>query len=270
MFKDMQFIEMEIEKTIDEFEKSLKEWNERVIYVVDKSGKVVGCFDKKELKLSKVERDVIYNRNYKYIYEGEEERAKDIFMAYKTIKEIPVLDDTGKILYCYRRDGKEEMEAVIDELRSRGVSVGNDVHIYSSNIDARFGWLISIGNHVTISCATILSHDASMRKGMGYTKLGKVEIGDNCFIGYGSIILPDVKIGNRVIVGAGTVVAKDIPDNSVVIGNPMRIIGTHDEYIDKHERLIKDTLQLPDDRGLNMSEKKRMSEEMASVAYFQF
>ena len=49
-------------------------------------------------------------------------------------------------------------------------------------------------------------------------------IGNNSVIGVRSIILPGVKIGNNVIVGAGSVVTKDIPDNSIVAGNPAKII----------------------------------------------
>ena len=51
-----------------------------------------------------------------------------------------------------------------------------------------------------------------------------VEIGDDTWIGGGSIILPGVKIGSNVIIGAGSVVTKDIPDNVVAVGNPCCVI----------------------------------------------
>ncbi len=51
-----------------------------------------------------------------------------------------------------------------------------------------------------------------------------VEIGDDTWIGGGSIILPGVKIGSNVIIGAGSVVTKDIPDNVVAVGNPCNIV----------------------------------------------
>ncbi|WP_202171413.1 DapH/DapD/GlmU-related protein [Bacillus sp. USDA818B3_A] len=47
-----------------------------------------------------------------------------------------------------------------------------------------------------------------------------VKIGDNCWIGAGSIICPGVTIGDNSVIGAGSVVTKDIPANSVAVGNP--------------------------------------------------
>ena len=51
-----------------------------------------------------------------------------------------------------------------------------------------------------------------------------VTIGDGCWIGGGVIILPGVSIGNGSVIGAGSVVTKDIPENSVAVGNPCRVI----------------------------------------------
>ena len=51
-----------------------------------------------------------------------------------------------------------------------------------------------------------------------------MKIGDRCWIGANSIILPGVTIGNNVVIGAGSVVTKDIPDNVVAVGSPAKII----------------------------------------------
>lgn len=54
--------------------------------------------------------------------------------------------------------------------------------------------------------------------------MGKVIIGDNCWIGGNTVICPGVHIGDHVVIGAGSVVTKDIPEWSVAAGNPCRVI----------------------------------------------
>lgn len=53
----------------------------------------------------------------------------------------------------------------------------------------------------------------------------KPVIGDNVILGTNVCVIGGITIGNDVIIGAGAVVVKDVPDNSVVVGNPARIIG---------------------------------------------
>ena len=128
----------------------------------------------------------------------------------------------------------------VEQCRARGVKIGDNVDLVNAEIDYCFGHLITIGNNVTITNSVVLAHDASTHKELGYSKIGCVDIGDNVFIGYGSIILPNVRIGNKVIVGAGTVVSKDIPDNVVVVGPNAKIIGTYDDYMDKNRNRMKE------------------------------
>lgn len=127
-----------------------------------------------------------------------------------------------------------------EELRSYGVHVGENCFIGIKHIDIAHGFLISIGNNVTISSARILAHDASTKRYLGYSKVGRVQIDDNAFIGAGAIILPGVHVGENAIIGAGSVVTKDIPANCVVAGNPAHFICHTDEYIEKQRRQMKD------------------------------
>ena len=126
-------------------------------------------------------------------------------------------------------------QSEIKKYRNLGVKIGSNCNFYSVFIDRCFSHLITIGNNVTITHSTLIAHDASTKRPLGYSKVGKITIGDDVFIGHGSIILGNTSIGNKVIIGAGSVVCKNIPENSVACGNPIRIICTYDEYIKKNK-----------------------------------
>ncbi|MBZ2167132.1 hypothetical protein K8N75_13895 [Methanobacterium sp. VT] len=64
-------------------------------------------------------------------------------------------------------------------------------------------------------------------------KVGKIDIKDNVFIGNSAIILPNITIGPNAIIGAGSIVTKNVPSNTVVAGNPAKVICSLDEYIKK-------------------------------------
>ena len=114
--------------------------------------------------------------------------------------------------------------------------------------------MISIGDDVTLTGVTLLTHDASLKKMIGYSKFGKVVIGDMVFAGKNTTILPNVTIGNHVIIGAGSVVTRDIPSGSVAVGNPCRVIGSFEDYVEKNKALMENNLidKLP--RNLNNRE----------------
>ncbi len=67
----------------------------------------------------------------------------------------------------------------------------------------------------------------------GLDKVGVICVGNNVFIGNNSILLPGVIIGDNYIIGAGSVVSKNVPENSVVAGNPAKVIMSFSEYADK-------------------------------------
>jgi acetyltransferase-like isoleucine patch superfamily enzyme len=78
---------------------------------------------------------------------------------------------------------------------------------------------IHIGKYTVVTFgAAILTHDYVNKQNRD------VYIGDNCFIGAHSIILPGVSIGDSCIVAAASVVARDVPAGSLVAGNPARIV----------------------------------------------
>jgi maltose O-acetyltransferase len=121
----------------------------------------------------------------------------------------------------------------IEGLIRKGLKLGSNVQFASDFfLDPSHCFLIHIGNNVTFAPnVRVIAHDASTKQFLGYTRIGQVQILDDCFIGDSVIILPGVTIGPRAIVGAGSVVTKDIAENSVAMGAPARVVGTLDEYL---------------------------------------
>ena len=117
-------------------------------------------------------------------------------------------------------------------LRKRGMLIGkNFSRQQGCYIDPSHCFLIEIGDNVTFSIrVTLLAHDASTKKILGYSKIGRIIIGSNVFIGANVTILPNVKIGDNSIVGANSVVTKDIPSDSVFAGNPARYVCSVNEF----------------------------------------
>lgn len=140
-----------------------------------------------------------------------------------------------RLIRIFKRSLGINAYPTLEEYRSLGIKIGENTHIMKSEIDELFPELLTIGNNVTITNAKILVHDASMKNFNGYVKYGKVEIGDDVFIGMNAVILPNTHIGNRVILGAGSIVSGKIPSNTVCTGNPARPICDIDEFLSKQK-----------------------------------
>ena len=113
--------------------------------------------------------------------------------------------------------------------RLLGVTIGKNVFIsHRAKIDTTYPGSIEIGDNCYITFnALILSHDHSVSwhryseidSGRGRTVLEK-----HVFVGAGAIILRNTRIGENSIIGSGAVVSIDVPPNSIVAGNPARIL----------------------------------------------
>lgn len=114
------------------------------------------------------------------------------------------------------------------------LQIGDDVNI-EQNVHIVCHDSVTIADRVSITgnCAIVdTTHPhAACLAGM---KIGdcvdsarsRVVIGENTFLGFGAVVLPNVTIGRNCMIGAGSVVASDIPDNSVAVGIPARVVDT--------------------------------------------
>ncbi len=115
-----------------------------------------------------------------------------------------------------------------------GVKIGERCRISCMSFSPE-SYLIELGDDVIIAENTFLiTHEGSVcifhDQNPNIDLFGKIIIGSNTFVGMNCLILPNTTIGKNCIIGSGSVVRGKIPDNSVVIGNPGKIITTTDEY----------------------------------------
>lgn len=132
---------------------------------------------------------------------------------------------------------------------SKGLVIGEGCEIYQSAVFGSEPYLVKIGNHVRINRnVEFVTHDGGVwvlrylaSKSDRFAErtrkadlMGPIVVGDNVHIGTGAIIMPNVHIGNNCIIGCGAIVTKNIPDNSIAVGVPARVIESIDEYYNKH------------------------------------
>lgn len=162
----------------------------------------------------------------------------------------------------------------LNHLRKRGLAVGKNLQLEKGcNIDANFPWLITIGDNVTIaSWVYLVAHDGAAQKHVGYSKVGKIKIGNNVFIGARSIVLPNVEIGDNCVIGANSVVTKSIPANYVATGNPARVVMSIEEYTNRLKRNME-LLPVYDweytiSGGVDAKKKEQMNKELEGSGGF--
>ena len=172
--------------------------------------------------------------------------------------------------FVYRLRGEYTTERLI----KMGMIVGeNFKRLNGVILDPGHCWLIEIGDNVTMAPRVhILCHDASTKQFLDYTKIGCVKIGNNVFIGSESVVLPGVTIGDNVVVGANSTVTHNIPDNSVAVGSPARVICTLDKYLEKEKQRMNSSICYGEEytlRGyVSMSKRmKQKSELIGKIGY---
>ena len=111
-------------------------------------------------------------------------------------------------------------------LRRKGIRIGENCNINTMNFSTE-PYLIELGNHVVITNGVkFVTHDgaASCFKELEGEIFGRIKIGNNVFIGLDSIIMLNTTIDDNCVIGAGSVVRGHFAENSVIVGNPAKVI----------------------------------------------
>lgn len=128
--------------------------------------------------------------------------------------------------------------------------LGNNVYVNFNltivdDADIFVGDRVMFGPNVTIATANHPILPELRARSLQYNR--SVRIGNNVWLGAGTVIVPGVTIGDNTVIGAGSVVTNDIPANVVAVGNPCRVlreIGEHENtYFYKNEKIDWENLQ---------------------------
>ena len=143
-----------------------------------------------------------------------------------------IINLINKIIAFYRVRKYDEY-LITEYFREQGAQIGNDCYFGITYLSSE-PYLIKIGNHVQVANGVkFITHNPGWCHRHVLPDLqafGTICIEDNSYIGENSILLPNVTVGVNCVVAAGSVVTKDVPPNSIVGGNPAKVIGNTDDY----------------------------------------
>ena len=116
---------------------------------------------------------------------------------------------------------------------------GKNVH-FGKGVYANFNLTLVDDTHIYVGDYTMLGPNVVLAtaghpilpelRPLAYQYNMPVNIGKNCWLGAGVVVLPGVTIGDNTVIGAGSIVTKDIPANVVAVGNPCRVLREISEY----------------------------------------
>lgn len=184
----------------------LEENNVQIGGLFDDNDNIKKLLDYKCLGKFSVE---LLKQNKLIITVGDNKIRRKIFKSFPNVEYSTAIDVSANIS---KRASVENGTVVM-----KGVSVNSSV---------------KIGAHCIINTNSSIDHDCVIDDFVHISPnaalAGNVKVGEGTHIGTGVSVIPNLKIGKWCVIGAGAVIIKDVPDYSVVVGNPGRVIKKND------------------------------------------
>jgi sugar O-acyltransferase (sialic acid O-acetyltransferase NeuD family) len=169
-------------------------------------------------------------------YDDNSQSHKTSFIGFKVISPIDKLTNATAIVAIGNNKIRKKISNRVSNINwktlihsgtfiSESVVIGNGSLIVAGVI---LQTSTIIGKHCIVNTNASIDHDCVIDDFVhispSATLCGNVAIGEGTHIGAGATIIPDIKIGKWCVIGAGAVITKDVPDYSLVIGVPGKII----------------------------------------------
>ena len=188
------------------------------------------------------------------------------FFSYKFINRI---QQKLKMSILYRTD---RLEWVKEHVRVKGVKFGKNCRFFTREFSSE-PYLVEIGDNVCIaSGCQFITHDGGawiFYNWEDHSKdknvFNKICIGNNCFIGINCTILPGTVIGDNCVVGAGSVLRGSFASDSIIMGNPAKIImktSFYKKMIGSNKNFINANLYDIDNEHKDLIVKKHFGIDM--------
>ncbi len=183
------------------------------------AGEYYNCHDKVFIGFKAAARKLLAEYNA-LSYEQKEEKAavlKQLFGGIGTNVSVasPFICDYGRNIFLGSNVSVNMNCTFVD---CNTITIGNNV-LLASNVQ-----LYTATHPVDLAQRLTPDWKPGTEQYFCRTYALPIRIGNGCWLGGGVIVLPGVTIGDGSVIGAGSVVTKDIPENSLAVGNPCRVI----------------------------------------------
>ena len=172
------------------------------------------------------------------LFDDDTKKHNCLFCGIEIKGNIDIIKDSNAIIAI--GDNFTRMKIYQKLININWISLIHPSAIIANNVLIKEGSLVvagaiiqtgsKIGSHSIINTNASVDHDCIIddfvHVSPSATLCGNVKVAEGTHIGAGATIIPNIKIGKWCIIGAGAVITKDIPDYSLVVGVPGKIIKT--------------------------------------------